>query len=163
MQGRDTMTRYLLAVLVTGLAAGVSYAESEQYKAARLDSAIVQVESGTLPDTAQMTDRSGRCHRIYCDSAGVWYQSGEPADSGRANWTPAIALCRVAATNPTMLLFQDSPSEDGRLFVIWKRVSDGAIRCRRKWLLQPVWQWSALLDLTPVPGSGAAPGAHPVR
>jgi hypothetical protein len=155
MQVRDTMTRCLPAVFLLGILAGAARAESEQSKAARLDSAIAQVESGTLPDTAQMTDRSGRCHRVYCDSARVWYQSGEPGDSGRVSWTPAIALCRMAATNPVMLLFQDSPGDDGRLWVIWKRQSDSAIRCRRKWLFQPAWQWSALLDLTPCDPRGS--------
>jgi hypothetical protein len=143
------MIRSTLVVVLLVVAADTGYAESEQAKAARLDSAIARVESGTLPDTAQMTDRSGRRHRVFCDSIGVWYQSGEPRDSGRVVWTPASALYRVVATSPTMLLFQGSPSDDGRLFVIWKRLSDGAVRCRRKWLSQPAWQWSALLDLTP--------------
>jgi len=155
MQGRDTMTRCLLAVFLLGTLAGAARADSEQAKAARLDSAIAQVESGTLPDTAQMTDRSGRCHRVYCDSIGVWYQTGAPGESSRVTWTTAIALCRIAATNPMMLLFQDSPGGDGRLWVIWKRQSDSAIRCRRKWTSQPVWQWSALLDLTPAGGHSA--------
>ncbi len=149
------MIRSTLVAVLLVLAAGTGYAESEQSKAARLDSAIARVESGTLPDTVQMTDHSGRCHRVFCDSIGVWYQPGEPGDSGRVNWTPAIALCRVSAANPTMLLFQDSPGGDGRLFVIWRRLSDGAVRCRRKWLSQPAWQWSALLDLTPAGGHSA--------
>ena len=143
------MIRSALVAVLLVLAAGTGYAESEQSKAARLDSAIAQVESGMLPDTAQMTDRSGRCHRVYCDTLDVWYQTGVSGDSGHVSWGVALALCRTAASSPTMLLFDDTPGNDGRLWVIWKRQSDGAIRCRRKWLSDPIWQWSSMLDLTP--------------
>jgi len=143
------MTRNLLVALGLILTAGTVTAESEQSQASRLDSAMARVESGALPDTAQVADDVGRCHRVYCDSFGLWYQTGAAGDTGSVAWGAAIALCRVAASNPTLLLFDVAPRDDARLWVIWKRTDDGVVRCRRKWLSEPTWSWSAMLDLTP--------------
>lgn len=132
-------------ILAAAAVLAVAYAGRPE-NLARFDAAIRQALTGTRPDTCTLADSRGIGHRAFTDSAGVWYQTNDPAYAGPDSWTVPIRMARGRADNPFLaVMLPEGPSGQAGTLVLFWREQEGAaamVRCRWHRHPDPFWRWS---------------------
>lgn len=138
----------LLLLLAGGLGAAWDEADVERYSRA-----IELAQAGSMPDTAVTIDRYGCSHRAYVDPVGLWYQSDEPWPGRRDEWTVPLLVSPGPARSPVTLVVQDrhGAERSSMLVLAWQQEcgDETLVLCRMRRLVQPFWEWTEVLDVTP--------------